>query len=284
MGYTPLSAANQLRLMAHASRWLAAEGIGPEELGTERVGEFLKARRSAGYTGWLSNRGLSPMVSYLRRLGAAPSAVEQAPVTPLDVLLKDYRDYLVRERGLVAATVQQYTKEARLFLSGWSDPEEFDPGGLDAGDVTAFVVQECPRRSVGGAKYLVTSLRSLLRYLHLTGWIDTPLASAVPAVAGWRLSGLPKGLEPDQLECLLDLQRFTADDVRASLVLIQPRLGGVVPAIAGIFARIHQVGTYLASTYLGTYLVPSPWVRRSSASRQPQRNSQHQPSARASLC
>ncbi len=27
-GYTPVSAAHQLRLMAHLSRWLAAEGVG----------------------------------------------------------------------------------------------------------------------------------------------------------------------------------------------------------------------------------------------------------------
>jgi len=213
--------------MAHVSRWLAAQGFGPRELDAELVEMYLVARRAAGYTCWLSERGLSPMLSYLRSLGAAPAAVEQAPATPLEVLLGDYGDYLVKERGLVAATAQQYTTEARLFLSGLSDPEGLDLTGLAASDVTAFVVQECPRRSVARAKYLVTCLRSLLRYLHLTGWIDVPLASAVPAVAGWRLSGLPKALEPSQLESLLkscDHRRAVGRRDYAILVLLA-RLG-----------------------------------------------------------
>jgi site-specific recombinase XerD len=53
---------------------------------------------------------------------------------------------------------------------------------------------------VGQVKHEVTALRSLLRYLLANGRIRTDLASCVPAVAGWRLSGLPKGLQPDQVQ------------------------------------------------------------------------------------
>lgn len=56
---------------------------------------------------------------------------------------------------------------------------------------------------VGSAKLIVCALRSLLRWLHLTGQVPSSLASAVPSVAGWRLSSLPKGLEPEQLRRLL---------------------------------------------------------------------------------
>jgi integrase len=37
----------------------------------------------------------------------------------------------------------------------------------------------------------------------VTGTVPVSLAAAVPSVAGWRLSGLPKGLEPGQLRILL---------------------------------------------------------------------------------
>ena len=43
----------------------------------------------------------------------------------------------------------------------------------------------------------------LLRFLHVKGLITAPLAGAVPAVAGWRLSALPRGLEPAQVEAII---------------------------------------------------------------------------------
>ena len=49
----------------------------------------------------------------------------------------------------------------------------------------------------------MTALRSLLGFLHVEGAIERPLTAAVPSVAGWRLAGLPKGLEPAQVRRLL---------------------------------------------------------------------------------
>ena len=49
-GYTPVSAAHQLRLVAHLSRWLSSQRLGPDDLSTARVEEFFTARRVARYT------------------------------------------------------------------------------------------------------------------------------------------------------------------------------------------------------------------------------------------
>ena len=51
---------------------------------------------------------------------------------------------------------------------------------------------------------MVTALRSLLRFLHVEGMIDRPLAQVVPSVAFWRLQGLPRGLDGDQVRALLE--------------------------------------------------------------------------------
>ena len=50
----------------------------------------------------------------------------------------------------------------------------------------------------------VTALRSLLGFLHVEGLIAESLIGAVPSAASWRLSGLPRFLEPDQAQALLD--------------------------------------------------------------------------------
>jgi len=68
-GYTALSASDQLRLMAHASRWLADRGLGVEELSPTRVEEFLADRRAEGYTLWLSSKAMAPMLDHLRGVG-----------------------------------------------------------------------------------------------------------------------------------------------------------------------------------------------------------------------
>jgi hypothetical protein len=54
---------------------------------------------------------------------------------------------------------------------------------------TSFIMgqaRHCAR--VWSAKPLVTATRSLLRFLQVEGLISTPLVSAVPVVAGWRLA------------------------------------------------------------------------------------------------
>ena len=56
-GYAPSSAAGQLQVMAHLSRWLVGRGLDGHELASSVVEEFLRARRVAGYGQWLSARG-----------------------------------------------------------------------------------------------------------------------------------------------------------------------------------------------------------------------------------
>jgi hypothetical protein len=43
LGYTRLPAADQLRLMAHLSRWLASRGLDAGQLTPQRIEQFLRA-------------------------------------------------------------------------------------------------------------------------------------------------------------------------------------------------------------------------------------------------
>ena len=75
---------------------------------------------------------------------------------------------------------------ARCFLAGRAARGEFDLGRLWSAEVTGFVVTEARRRSVGSMKVLTSALRSLLRFLLVTGVVGRDLAAAVPTVAAWR--------------------------------------------------------------------------------------------------
>lgn len=190
-GYRPNAVCDQLRLMAHVSRWLDAQGVGVEELTAERVEEFLVHRRAEGFTLWLSTKAMVPLVEYLRRLGVVEPPAPAGPVSEAAHLQEHFRAYLVEERGLAAGTVASYLSVTRLFCAARAVDGRLHLDRLTAADVTDFVLGECTVRSVGSAKFVVCGLRSLLRYLYVTGHIEVQLEAAVPTVAGWRLVGVP---------------------------------------------------------------------------------------------
>lgn len=202
-GYAAGSAQRQVLLLAHLSRWLDSRGLGAADLTPGRVEEFLEARRAEGYAYELSQRGVLPLLGYLRGLGLAPVPPEAAPGTPAEMLLEEYGSYLAAGRGLAAASIEGYLRAARPFLSEYGRPDGPGLACLTAGDVTAFVVRQCRGRSTGSAKALVTALRSLLRFLFLQGCIRYPLAQAVPAATGWADQRLPRPLGAQAVSALL---------------------------------------------------------------------------------
>jgi site-specific recombinase XerD len=202
-GYRPNSVSYQLQLLAHVSRWMASEELQAGDLTPECVEQFLVARRKAGYTLWLSAKGTAPLLAYLRRLEVVPVPEPAGPETAVEHLLEDYRAYLCDERGLAASTVRSDLDVARLFLSTRAHAPTLGLEKLTAGEVTAFVLSECGHRRGGSAKYVVTGLRTLLRFLFLVGLTPHSLAEAVPPVAGWRLASLPRALDPSQVAGLL---------------------------------------------------------------------------------
>jgi integrase/recombinase XerD len=227
LGYRRVPVVFQLQLMAHASRWLQREGLGADRLTSEVVERFLAERRAAGYTNYVTARAMAPLLGYLRGLGVAPASSPHLVVGAVEALLAAYREYLAVERALTTPTIEGYVLAVRPFLDGRLRDDELDLAGLSAADVVAFVVGWCSAQSRGAAKMTVTALRSLLGFLQLRGLVSGPLAEAVPSTASWRLSGLPRALEPEQLQALLaGCDRGTATGRRDFAVLVMlARLG-----------------------------------------------------------
>jgi integrase/recombinase XerD len=234
-GYTWSSAAQHVCFLAHLDRWMSAEGIGLGGLSGPMVERYLDQRRATGYVGYRSVKALRPLLNYLAPQGVLPEQ-EEVPPSPVEELLGHYHDYLVGERGLTTGTARGYVDFVRPFVSTRVHGDVLDLAGITAADVTGFVLSSCPGRAVGSAKLIVCALRSLLRWLHLTGQMPTSLASAVPPVAGWRLSGMPKGLEAGELRGLLaSCDRRTRTGRRDyAVMLLLSRLGLRAGEVAGL--------------------------------------------------
>lgn len=225
-GYKPNAAANQLQLLAHLSRWLGTKGLDAAALTPSVLNEFLAARRAQGYTLWLSSKALAPLIGHLRGLGFALSA-PKAALSPTEALLARYRRYLVDTRSVATTTARGYLDMVRPFVATRVVDDELDWMGLKPADLTGFVLSTCGGRSIGSAKLAVTALRSLLGYLHVEGLIPRPLGAVIPSVAGWRLAGLPRALEPGEVQRLLaacDRRTWTGRRDFAMLMLLV-RLG-----------------------------------------------------------
>ncbi len=223
LGYTPLTAACQLRLAAHLSRWMTAEGLTAQDLDMPAAERYFAARRSAGYANERTVEALGPLLGYLRGLGAAPLPPAE-PVTETGLLLDRFAAYLASERGLAPGTVALNVRLVRPFLQqrALARGGRLDLGQLTAAEVRAFVLDRA-RKQPRSAKRIVTALRSLLRFLHVDGILAVPLAGAVPSPAGHALAGLPRALEPGQVEAMLascDPATATGRRDRAVLLLL----------------------------------------------------------------
>ena len=183
-GYSPWTAPEHMYLMSDLSRWLDGRDLPPDRLSPARIEEFLIHRRARGQARWTTPRALVPLLGYLRGLGIVPAPAAPAPASPAEALLAEFAGYLATERGLGSATIAGYRHLAGLFLGACAPEPAAEGCGLERlglQQVNTFLLTECPQRSIGSAKNLVTAVRVLMRFLYLQDYTSVSLAERGPA-------------------------------------------------------------------------------------------------------
>ena len=238
-GYTPLTMVNQLRLMAHLSRWMQVNEVTAGQLTRERLDVFLHAKRAGGYGAVSCGAVLAPLLGVLRGLQVI---AEEAPTPPVsdpesgsEVLLAAFGGYLLEERALAASTVAAYVQRARGFLARRGAGAGL--GGLSAAEVTDAVIAESTRVSLGSVQYFVAAMRAFLRFGFVTGLIPLDLAAAALGVSGPRRdTSLPRAIDPGAAAALLgSCDRRTARGLRDyAILVVLLRLGLRAGEVAGL--------------------------------------------------
>jgi integrase len=107
---------------------------------------------------------------------------------------------------------------------------------LAAAQVTKFIMTESARRSVRGARMMVTAVRALLRWLHQCGLLPSDLSGAVPGVAPWSgrraISPPPAGQVSAVLAACSQAPRTGTRDY--AIVLMLARYGLRKSEVAGL--------------------------------------------------
>lgn len=236
LGYAPTSIGLRVNLFAHLSRWCHAEGVAPGGLDAAAIDRFLVVRKRS-HQDLSSAATLAPVIAFLRSIGAVPSSDPVVTaVGPVDAILERWGAFLAEEKGLTVTTVRYYRELGRPFVVSRLRSGVLNWDGMDAQVVAAFVRDQVPGMSVGTGKLTVSALRSLLKYLFLVGVVADRFDWVVAARAGYRDSGLPRGVSPAEVAAVLaavEVDSALGRRNRAVVVLLV-RLGLRACEVAGL--------------------------------------------------
>lgn len=226
-GYTNYSIKLKIRLVAKFSRWLDQQNLGVSDLKLELFDHFIKYQKTANPVRRGDLATLKLLLRHLSDAGVIPPFVIKIDDNPFCQIEDGFAQYLSHERGLSPETLTSYIPLVRCFLSVCFQTGTIRLERLCPKDITTFILRYAQTVKRSTAKLMVTSLRAFFRYLRLRGQIDTDLAAVVPTVSNWRLTGLPKSLEPQQIERLLKScdQNTKVGQRDYTILLLLARLG-----------------------------------------------------------
>ncbi len=217
-GFSTLSILGHVQAIKRFSLWLQHRHLGVQDLNEVIVEQFLQRDPAVKHKG--ESATLARLLLTLREIRAIAGRVPE-PITVHPRVADQYRQYLLRERGLSQKTVSDYVLCATGFVSHHLKKRRWEFSTLRALEVTTFVQHHVRQSSPARVKLLITALRSFLRYLRHEGKIGTDLAACVPAVANWSYSTLPKFLPAGTVQRVLDrYDRSTADGKRNYAILM----------------------------------------------------------------
>ena len=224
-GYVRGSRRYHLTLLEHFDAWLARRHLPLDRISEELVAEFLDPLVRARWVHVSAPATMRRFLAMLRDNGVVAAPVPT--LTAIDQVVAKYERFLVGERALAPATAASWIMFVRRLLSEKLGDRPVELEKLSAGDVIAFVQRHARRHGSSYTRKLVASTRSFLRYLHYKGLHPQDLATAVPKVARWKLSVLPKHLPADQVQRVLKAcNRQTALGRRNhAILLLLARLG-----------------------------------------------------------
>jgi site-specific recombinase XerD len=227
LGFASSSVYEQIRVIVMFSRWLLGSGCKIRDLNESVTESFLCDELRGQWPHKAARATLRRLLALLRRIGVVPAGKSSLPPNPSQQLTEDYRHFLLAERALSPATIDGWVRFIEKFLSELFGARTLKLAKLRATDVTAFVQRHARCHSPSHARKLVTAMRSFLRYLRYRGLIEVDLDRAVPKVARWSLSDLPKHLPAGAVQRVLDSCDLETSTGRRdyAILLLLARLG-----------------------------------------------------------
>lgn len=233
------TAATYIRYASHLGRWLATTGRALETLDEAQVAEFVTQIPNLSYVN-RTNRAKSSkeiqaaMRLILRRLRDDGVIHTQAPTPdPVPTLIEDFEAWMVKHREVRTRTMRKGCRPVlrRFLASLGEEPERYTPGAI-----RAFILDWAVQLGRDRVMTRLYPIRAFLRYLSIIGRCPTGLAGAVPKIAPWKLTSLPRWIPAEAVQRIVDscdLSRGAGVRDR-SILLLLARLGLRATDVAGL--------------------------------------------------
>ena len=203
--YAPITARRHLRAAEHFAHWADRAGMplaGPIGPALDRFDRHLERPgrcRQFGHTSRMQVlHGARLFLIHLERArdgdGVAVDRTASAPP-----LIGAFCRWMQQQRGTCASTLSSYEAHLRKLIAQLGD----EPSTWDARRLREFVLEGSRTSGWATAKKRTTALRVFLRFLIAEGRCATDLDGAVPVLAHWRLSSLPRYLPADDVERII---------------------------------------------------------------------------------
>lgn len=208
-GYTSHSIESYVDAISHFGTWLNKQGSSVKAVVPETISDFAMHRcycPGSRRTHTLSKKyvvRVQKFIIYLHQKSIINGHFDSSKNT---LPLSKFSESL-HLRGLSINTINRYTHSVNIIIPMLDN----EPKNYDAKLIKQTVYKLSQRYSLAGLKSLTTSLRSYLRFLVVEEQCIPDLDKAVPTVANWSLSSIPKYITANEIEKVIN-----SCDVRTS--------------------------------------------------------------------
>ncbi|WP_321897053.1 site-specific integrase [Burkholderia cepacia] len=200
-GYGRERIRRRLWCVSHLSKYMEEKQISTSDLDERVAAAFLSVRSRYGRIDKADGIATREFLAMLRETGicSPPSRIESAK----KLLLEEFRQHLVQNRGLATKTVDRHLSVARQ-LHDWSEARISQWSELTPDHIVDFVERHVDGWAPRSISTFYDSVRTLCRYLRLRGDSTDDLTRRLPRIARWRDSTLPRSLPYHDVQRVLD--------------------------------------------------------------------------------
>lgn len=231
VGYGRSTVAAHIRCAQHFLDWAKRKGVRMTDLSDEWIDRFERHLTNCrcARTHWSDEHawrvgavcGARHFLKHLQRAGIVVATPKSMPEEP--VLLTGFKQWMRQYRGTCDLTLYNYSLPIRALLSRLGE----DPAQFDARSLREFILKESQHCGWTVAQRCTTAVRAFVRYLIAAGRCPAALEAAIPMLAHWRLSHLPRYFQPEEVERLIASCNVTTPIGKRdrAILLLLARLG-----------------------------------------------------------
>jgi len=227
-GYVQYTVYQKIQIISKLSQWLQEKHLPVKDLNEAWVKKFIGCKEKRNGCLHRGDRAtLKQFIQFLQEEGIISAPAPKPQDSLIEIIENSFSKYLKQERGLNQATLDNYLPTVHRLLIECFGKKNIILDKLRPQDISGFILRHAHAMSIGRAQLMTTSLRSFFSFLYQRGQTATNLSEAVPTVAKWRFSELPKFLQPEELRRILEScdKKTPMGQRNYAILLLLARLG-----------------------------------------------------------